>query len=42
MAKLRSYFGVHTDELKIYVGFFDVGSGKFTDFDDMEIDFSGS
>lgn len=42
MAKLAPYFGSHNGTLKIYVGFFQVGSGAFTLFNDREIDFAGS
>src|SRR3954453_11776318 len=42
MAKLSLYFGNHSDALKIYVGFFQVGSGTFTVVTDREVDFAGS
>lgn len=42
MAKLGPHFGSHNGSLKIYVGFFQVGSGAFTLFNDGEIDFAGS
>jgi hypothetical protein len=42
MAKLSPYFGVHAGPLKIWVGFFEVGSGTFRVFDDTEADFTGS
>jgi len=42
LAKLGSYFGTHAGRLKIYVGFFEVGSGAVTLFSDAEVDFAGS
>jgi hypothetical protein len=42
MAKLGPHFGTHADPLKICVGFFQVGSGTFTVFNDREVDFAGS
>jgi hypothetical protein len=42
MAKLGTYFGTHAGTLKIYVGFFEVGSGTFSVFNDAEVDFAGS
>jgi hypothetical protein len=42
MAKLSVYFGNHSGALKIYVGFFPVGSGAFTVLNDHEVDFAGS
>jgi hypothetical protein len=42
MAKLSPYFGVHAGPLKIWVGFFKVGSGTFKLFNDTEADFAGS
>jgi hypothetical protein len=42
MAKLSLYFGNHSGTLRIYVGFFQVGSGAFTVLNDHEVDFAGS
>jgi hypothetical protein len=42
MAKLSVYLGNHNGELKLYVGFFQVGSGTFTVLNDREVDFAGS
>jgi hypothetical protein len=42
MATLGPHFGSHAGTLKIYVGFFQVGSGTFTVFNDREVDFAGS
>ncbi|MBM7488133.1 hypothetical protein ACVWWI_006316 [Bradyrhizobium sp. USDA 3686] len=42
MAKLSLYFGNHSEVLKIYVGFFEVGSGTFSVLNDSEVDFAGS
>jgi len=42
MTNLVAYFGTHGGTLSIYVGFFAVGSGAFTNFSDAEIGFSGS
>ncbi len=42
MAKLGPYFGGHTGTLKIYVGFFPVGSGQFAAFSDYQAKFKGS
>lgn len=42
MAILGSFFGVHAGDLKISIGFFDIGQGNFTVFDDTEVDFAGS
>jgi hypothetical protein len=42
MATLGPYFGTHAGPLKIYVGFFEVGSGTFTKFSGTEVDFAGS
>jgi hypothetical protein len=42
MAKLSTHFGPHIGSLNIYVGFFNVGSGKFTTFNDTETEFAGS
>jgi hypothetical protein len=42
MTKLSVYFGNHSDVLKIYVGFFQVGSGTFSVLNDREVDFTGS
>lgn len=42
MAKLSPHFGSHVGSLKIYVGFFEVGLGRFTTFSETEAEFSGS
>ena len=42
MAKLSTHFGPHIGSLKIYVGFFNVGSGSFTTFSDTDAEFAGS
>lgn len=42
MAKLGQYFGAHTGVLKIYVGFFQIGSGTFKTFNDFQTEFTGS
>jgi hypothetical protein len=42
MSKLGPYFGTHTGALKIYVGFFQIGSGSFNSFGDFEAGFAGS
>ena len=42
MAKLSTHFGPHVGSLKIYVGFFEVGSGRFPAFSDTEAEFAGS
>jgi hypothetical protein len=42
MAKLDPYFGPHTGNQKIWVGFFSVGTGTFTQFSDFQAAFDGS
>ena len=42
MATLSPHFGAHAGPLKIWVGFFEVGSGTFKVFDDTEASFAGS
>lgn len=42
MTKLGSHFGSHNGTLRIYVGFFQIGSGAFAVFKDEEINFEGS
>jgi hypothetical protein len=42
MAKLNPYFGGHAGTLKIYLGPFAIGSGRFDGFDDFEAKFTGS
>jgi hypothetical protein len=42
MAALGSYFGAHTADLKIYMGSFQIGLGNFGEFDDFDVEFTGS
>lgn len=42
MAQLSAHFGGHAGPMKIWVGFFEVGSGAFTLFNDTEAEFAGS
>jgi hypothetical protein len=42
MARPSPYFGVHAGPLKIWVGFFEVGSGTFSLLNDTEADFAGA
>lgn len=42
MAKLSPHFGSHAGPMKIWVGFFQIGSGSFSLFSDAEADFAGS
>ena|ERR1051325_996605 len=42
MAQLDPYFGPHAGNLKIYVGFFNVGNGTFPAFAPFEATFDGS
>ncbi|HEX4410751.1 MAG TPA: hypothetical protein VH206_18425 [Xanthobacteraceae bacterium] len=42
MAKLKTYFGPHAGDMKIYLGFFQVGSGSFSFFSDYQSQFSGT
>ncbi len=42
MTTLDPYFGTRTGELKIYMGFFEVGSGRFKAFTSLQAEFMGS
>ena len=42
MAKLGTFFGPHTGELKMWVSIFQVGSGSFSAFSDFNAAFSGT
>jgi len=42
MAALSSYFGTHTGNLNIYIGPWQVGSGTFQPFTDLDAGFLGS
>lgn len=42
MAKLTKFIGPHDGQLKIYVGMWNVGSGRFKSCKDFELEFSGS
>jgi len=42
MAKLEPYFGPHAGPMKIYLGFFQVGSGDFSSFSDYQAQFAGT
>lgn len=42
MAKLGGFFGPHGGALRIFVGFFDIGSGTFGAFGDFAAKFAGS
>lgn len=42
MAKLGGFFGPHNGQMKIYVSFFNVGSGTFGTFTDFDANFAGT
>ena len=42
MAKLGTYFGTHDGDMKLYVGMFQVGSGRFNAFSDFQSEFAGT
>lgn len=42
MAKLGGFFGPHSGALRIFLGFFDIGSGMFGSFSDFAAKFAGS
>ena len=41
MSKLGAFFGPHAGTLRIFVGPFAVGSGRFKSFSDFEAEFAG-